>query len=111
MDCFEVTKDGSNPVTLNVKGEDGQKMAVGIQAGADAIVFPKDRPTIEWQVTVVTANTTDAAFDGSAFLTVAGNDGSSEEQRLANDQQSNFDIGSSCVFKVGETRLGNNNPT
>ena len=103
MDCFEVTKEGSSaPVTFNVKGEDGQKVTVGLQTGADAIVFPKDRPIIEWQVTVVTADTADAAFDGSAYLMVAGSDGSSDESRLTNDEPSNFAIGSSSVFKVSE---------
>ena len=86
--------------SFNVKGDDGNRKAVVLEVGAGTTPFPKDRPVIDWQLTVVTADSADAAFDGAAHLTLCGNDGSSDELLLSNDSASNFGVGSVSVFKI-----------
>ena len=78
-------------------------------SASDPVVFPKDRPTVEWQVTVVTADGADAGFDGDAYLTVNGSDGSSDEVKLVNDTPpagGNFSVGSTSVFAVKQPSYG-----
>ena len=110
VDCFEVTKDGSDTSgSFNVKDEAGVKKTIVLDAASsESIVFLKDRPIVEWQITVITGDSANAGFDGDAYLTVNGSDGSSSEVLLSNDTAAggNFAVGSSSVFKVKQPSYG-----
>lgn len=114
LDCIEISRaDGSYPSSVFiVKESDGQtKKPVVLEIGSEAVVFPKDRPIVEYKVVVVTSDDPESAYDGDVYFSTYGNEGSSNEVKLSNSASSatNFAAGSSAEFSVKLPDMGGSN--
>ena len=71
----------------------------------DIDISPK-RPSSLLQVVVTTSDIPDGAFDGVAYITLTGLEGSTAELPLVNSQPSNFGVKATDTFSIRAADVG-----